>query len=1072
VQGGGKAKDNHIHDEIVSACKKTVGERKTGVLKTKTPKALDSTEGAATKERTRCSDVIKISSGKPSLKPPLLPKPRTSSNIHTVSPNLGSSSSRPVIPTCPNLVPSKARNGKELAVQSKKEKAQLLNSAATNNRGQVANRRFPLHIKAPVAKLEEFESFSDTAKNTNPIRPPRSPKHQPFKGEPFKGLDGKPQLPLKKEEWNCHTAHSVPGSEPSFEALQMQCKTAKEKSASLGRTDAFRYVDTKAKSASLGRNQLEDFTAYLVSEEELCSLESRNAPVPPPRQKKKQCGHSHNIPIYAEVNYSLKKNRRQAAEEPKECSECVINADDEMQEQLVVIEGKLVLPRPKNDSSVSRVERSTTEELTWECESSQSNEIFQNVEAVKDPNEKEVVKEIDICGKDVVVDECETVNSLHLDNSCVISQDKVLNSSDLDFTIIDNNDCFSHHTCSVDNKTSEINGDISPVLETHLKLPAKESLTSSPLPVESEVKSVADKSLITSPLCASIEEKNSDSRQECISVEAQDDLKPDSIQEQSSKLPVPDSAEHAPEGKSTEFYHIISSRSEKFSESEVINLTNIESVNIVKENNSDISANNAVDNVEVKCTEQVVVKEKDLTSVVEADVSQNPDSDDREYRLTASLLVRRKLGMKELGKLDRQRLSWSDCKDDSPSPETTLHRLPSTHKHKTRTRSLWCDEGELSSGVLGDLDSSDATARQSSFEEVDQTGSDVEDGAVPMRRKFSTWLGSLGKGNRKQKIMRDLNSHFYCDSPQNTDQNAREEKTGKEQIPVVEVTESPATEIQEIEVDGFNFAIPDSSRPPSGLSTLSALDMDQRSDAPVSEESFEIYHQSESENEGELNAEDRVETHSESEDTRQKKKVFFIAEELMTSERAFIDVLKLLNVDFRQTVRAVAVKQRYPIIPDAELDKILNSLPQLQSLNEDLLRDLETRINNWNSVKKIADVIVRKGPFLKLYTSYIQNFESQCTYLDECCQKYPRFAKVVKEFEASSRCQKLSLKHYMLKPVQRIPQYRLLLEDYLRHLSPISPDLDDTRTALKIVCDVADHANRSIKLGVSLSIYN
>jgi hypothetical protein len=32
--------------------------------------------------------------------------------------------------------------------------------------------------------------------------------------------------------------------------------------------------------------------------------------------------------------------------------------------------------------------------------------------------------------------------------------------------------------------------------------------------------------------------------------------------------------------------------------------------------------------------------------------------------------------------------------------------------------------------------------------------------------------------------------------------------------------------------------------------------------------------------------------------------------------------------------------------------------------------------------------------------------------------------------------------------------------------------VDDTQTALKIVCDVADHANRSIKQGVSFSIYN
>lgn len=820
----------------------------------------------------------------------------------------------------------------------------------------------------------------------------------------------------------------------------------------------------------MGRNRPADFASFLVNKEELCSLESKNTPVPPPRQKKKQCGYSHSIPLYAEVNYSLKKNRRQTAEEPKECSECVIDADDtEVQEQMAVIEGKLVLPGPKNDSSVSKVGKMVTEELAEACESSQKNEICQNIEAVKEPNEMKVVKEVGICGKDVnVVSEYKTLNLLHLGNDCVISQDKVLN------TITDNNDCFSDHICSVDNKTSETSGNISPVVEIEVKLPAKESSTSSSLPVDTEVKSLAEKSLITSPLPAPAVEKYSDSCLECFSAEAQENLKPGNIKLQSSKLSVPESAvdstEHcAVERNSSELYHIIRARNEKFSESEVAVFTNTESVDSVK-NNSDISVNNAIDNFEVKCTEQFVVKERDVISLIDADVSQNPGSDDTEYRLSAaSLLVKRKLEMKELSKLHRRRPSWSNCKDDSPSPETTLHRLPSAHKHKSKTRSLWCDEGELSSGVLGDLDSSDTTARQSSFEEVDQTGSDAEDGTNLVQSKLSTWLGSLGKGHRKQKIIRDSYSHFYYDSLENFNQTTKEEEPEKEQIPVVQVTESPSVEVQEIEVGGFNFIIPDSSRPPSGLSTLSALDIDQKSDAPVSEESFEIYHHSESENETEINPEDKDENFSQSEETRQDKKAFYIAEELMTSERAFIDVLKLLNIDFRQAVHAVAARQRYPVIPDAELDKILNSLPQLQSLNEDLLRDLENRINNWNCVKKIGDVIVRKGPFLKLYTSYIQNFESQCVYLEECCQKYPRFAKVVKQFEASPRCQKLSLKHYMLKPVQRIPQYRLLLEDYLHHLSPFSPDMDDTRTALKIVCDVADHANRSIKLGDHLS---
>ena len=55
----------------------------------------------------------------------------------------------------------------------------------------------------------------------------------------------------------------------------------------------------------------------------------------------------------------------------------------------------------------------------------------------------------------------------------------------------------------------------------------------------------------------------------------------------------------------------------------------------------------------------------------------------------------------------------------------------------------------------------------------------------------------------------------------------------------------------------------------------------------------------------------------------------------------------------------------------------------------------------------------------------------------------------------------------MLKPVQRLPQYKLLLEDYLRHLSHESSDFDDTTAALKIVSDAAEHANNTIRQGVS-----
>jgi len=1120
VQGGGRAKDDHIYDEIViSACRETAVEQKMPILKTKTAGTSGNMSDVAGKERADCVDVIKCSGDKVSLKPPLLPKPQTSPKVRTSSPKPGICSTNPVIIKCSNLDPSTARNNKEPAARTEKEKPLFLISTATNSHIQVASKRPPLHIKAPVAKLEEFDGFCDSVKSERPVRPPRSPKHQPFKDEPFTVFDEKPEIPPKAKQTNCHMSGAVLASRANFEALQKHWKTTKEKSASLGRTNAFRYSEAKAKSASLGRHIIMDHESHLEKKEEEFSVGVRNAPIPPPRLKKKQCRHSGGIPLYAEVNYSMKRNRRQAGADGPECSECVRDANvEDVQDQ--------ALPGPESDGLANITERMVEEECKEAGEQSLRNDICQNImESLKERNEVDVMNEASICGEGVdKVSECAVLNSLHIVTGCVISQDKAFNTTDM--PLIKEDKIISQHTCTVDSRSSETSSILSPV-NSH----DEEFLTADPLPVQIEAKSDADKCLVTSPLSTPVLEKYSDSYVEGVSAGVQDKWTTDSSELLPTKPSTAECAEHhATVGNSFEVYHAVHSASEKVSESEVavvsysefvdsvnstvitnsesldnVNstvVTNSESVDSVNSivvtnsksvdsvnstvvtnsvsvdsvnSNTIISMNSTVGDSEVSCADLVIVQNIEVASTLEADVSQNPDSANNEYGLSpSSLPIRRELDMTEFGKLHQQKQSWHNGKGDSPSPETTLRCPPSTHRRKPKAHTWWCDEGDLSSGTLGDLDSSDTTARQSSVEDVDLTCSDVEDGPNIVRKKLSTWFSSLGKGNWKYRARKGSNSQFYCDSQEKCDQRSREEEPAKEQFAVLEVTEGSAAEVPEIEVDGFNSTVGEGSRPSSGLSALSllsALDGNQRSDAPASEESFEVFQHSDSDYEGEINPEDGDANPSQLE-VHHDKKAFYIAEELMTSERVFTDALKLLNVDFRQSVQAAAAEQKCAVIPEADLDKILNSLPQLQSLNEDLLHDLEARIDNWNCVKKIADVIVRKGPFLKLYTSYIQNFESQCLYLDECCQKYPKFGKVVKEFEGSPRCQKLSLKHYMLKPVQRIPQYRLLLEDYLCHLSETSPDRDDTHTALSIVRDVADHANRSIQLGVSCSIYD
>nr|XP_023668444.1 FYVE, RhoGEF and PH domain-containing protein 6 isoform X2 [Paramormyrops kingsleyae] len=196
-----------------------------------------------------------------------------------------------------------------------------------------------------------------------------------------------------------------------------------------------------------------------------------------------------------------------------------------------------------------------------------------------------------------------------------------------------------------------------------------------------------------------------------------------------------------------------------------------------------------------------------------------------------------------------------------------------------------------------------------------------------------------------------------------------------------------------------------------------------------------------------------------------KTKVAFIAKEIMSSEKVFVDVLKLLHIDFRDAVAKASRQSSKPVIEERILNQILYYLPQLYELNRDLLRELEERVAHWNDQQQLADIFVKKGPYLKMYSTYIREFDKNVALLDEQCRKNPGFGAVVREFEMSPRCASLALKHYLLKPVQRIPQYQLLLTDYLKNLPEDSSDYKDTKAALGIVKEVANHANDIMKQG-------
>ena len=210
--------------------------------------------------------------------------------------------------------------------------------------------------------------------------------------------------------------------------------------------------------------------------------------------------------------------------------------------------------------------------------------------------------------------------------------------------------------------------------------------------------------------------------------------------------------------------------------------------------------------------------------------------------------------------------------------------------------------------------------------------------------------------------------------------------------------------------------------------------------------------------------EDKSETESEVQKKENKKqKAFMVAKEISSSEKVYVKLLKMINEDFREFVNTRNNESKKELLPSDKFNRIFSNIPQLQGINSDFLQDFEERIANWDSVKKISDVLVKKGAFLGLYSDYLRDFDTTTKLFEECCQVYPRFAKVVEEFEDLPICENLQMSMHFLAPVQRLPRYKLLLRDYIKQLEEDSEDYEDTTKALEIVSNAATKANNNMK---------
>ncbi|XP_046731060.1 FYVE, RhoGEF and PH domain-containing protein 5 isoform X1 [Silurus meridionalis] len=200
-----------------------------------------------------------------------------------------------------------------------------------------------------------------------------------------------------------------------------------------------------------------------------------------------------------------------------------------------------------------------------------------------------------------------------------------------------------------------------------------------------------------------------------------------------------------------------------------------------------------------------------------------------------------------------------------------------------------------------------------------------------------------------------------------------------------------------------------------------------------------------------------------------RSRAYYVAKELLDSEREHVKTLKLLQVDFRAAVEEAAGEDGEPVVEEGTMDKILSTLPQAYQLHTDILTQLDSRIQQWEESPKIVDVFLEHCEEFGIFATYICAYDRSMALLEESCRRSKAFADVVKRFEQqNSEGVQIPVKHQLLQIIVRVLQYRMLLTDYLNNLSPDSKEYEDTQAALVIVSEVADQANDNLKEGENL----
>jgi hypothetical protein len=185
-----------------------------------------------------------------------------------------------------------------------------------------------------------------------------------------------------------------------------------------------------------------------------------------------------------------------------------------------------------------------------------------------------------------------------------------------------------------------------------------------------------------------------------------------------------------------------------------------------------------------------------------------------------------------------------------------------------------------------------------------------------------------------------------------------------------------------------------------------------------------------------------------------------VIHELLTTELDYHRDIVIITELYMKQMR------KYSIASEEEITIIFSNIASFLPVSKKFIDDLKARRRqDLGIVKSIGDILLLLANELKIYHIYCSNFYDATKFLNDQKENpdFVTFIQVnkfnVKIHSMTPTCAGLDLASFLLKPIQRICKYPLLLREIMKNTPETDPDHKSVSSAIAAVNGVVTYVN-------------